>query len=241
MNDELAAWLVTDIDGTITDAEGSLYLPAIQEIRRLEEAGIQVGLVSGRPYPMVRLLGEYLGTTGPLIAENGGAGFFLERDFFLGSRSTAEKALEALSGLISLEPTWDNRFRTTDYAINGGVDIQGLRKLVEEKSLELDIHVSSIMVHLATKGVTKRAGLEYCLQMVGMRSTEVAVAGDAESDTSLFEGFEKSIAPANCTDSIGRLALFRSDRPFGEGFCRGINHFRKLGIFPPVDFSRQKG
>jgi len=225
-------WLITDIDGTITDADGRLHLPAVEGIQRLEKAGVLVGLISGRPYSIVRMLGEYLGLSGPLIAENGGVGFFCGHHFVIGSRRAADEAVEALRGLIPLEPTWDNQCRQTDYALDGGVNVEELKRLLIEKCIQAELQVSSIMVHLAKKGVTKRAGLEYCLKMAGVTTDEVVVAGDSDSDISLFEGFQASLAPANCTEGVRRLAHYRADLAFGEGFCEGIEYFRRMGKLP---------
>lgn len=225
-------WFITDIDGTITDSNGQLYLPAIREIQSLGKAGILVGLVSGRPYPIVRMLGDYLGLRGPLIAENGGSGFFNDKKFVLGSRRVAEKAIELLRSLIPLEQSWDNSYRETDYALNVGVDIQKLQEILTQNEIEAEVQVSSIMVHIAKKGVTKSAGIKHCLRLAGLEPTGVTVAGDSESDISLFEDFPMSIAPANCTEPIGRLARFRADLGFGEGFCQGIDYLRRIEVLP---------
>ena len=222
-------WVITDIDGTITDARGRLHEPAIKEMQALEDAGVRVGLISGRPYPAVRLLGEYLGVTGPLIAENGGIGFFERREFVLGSRQLAEDAINRLSPLIALRATWDTRYRETDYALDTDVDLIKLRQLIADHSIEVELQVSSIMLHLAKKGVTKRVALQHCLHFSGIDVADVVVAGDSDSDVSLFEGFPKSIAPANCTAQIRSLAHFRAKLAFGAGFCEGIEHLREIG------------
>src|SRR5689334_9163143 len=95
-------WLITDIDGTITDSQGLLDLGTLQLLRQLEQDGIQVGLVSGRPYPMVRMLGEYLGLTGPLIAENGGVGFYDGEQFESGSRVIVEEAAQRFQAVLPI-------------------------------------------------------------------------------------------------------------------------------------------
>ena len=71
--------VMTNVDGTITtdgDSISSIGFRVIRHleelIRHLEEQGIIVGLVSGRPLPELESLAHDLGITGSIIAENGG-------------------------------------------------------------------------------------------------------------------------------------------------------------------------
>lgn len=227
-----ATFLVTDIDGTITNAQGFLHTQAVAEMQSLERAGVCVGLVSGRPYPAVRVLGEYLGLTGPLIAENGGIGFFDGTEWVLGSKQPVEEVVSVLARLMPIQPTWDTRYRGTDYALDRTIDAERIREVLIDSGFDVELHVSSIMIHIAKKGVTKRAGLERCLEVANITHEAVVVAGDADSDLSLFEGFSVSIAPANCTKPIAGLASYRASASFGEGFCEAISHLRHIGILP---------
>jgi phosphoglycolate phosphatase (TIGR01487 family) len=225
-------WVVTDIDGTITNQLGMLDLGVLRELRRLEETGIRVGLVSGRPYPMIRMLGEYLGLTGPLIAENGGAYIWLDQTFQLGYRDVAEKAARELGKRISIQPTWDNQWRLTDFAINPTVSVDELKRLVAVLPLDIELHVSSIMIHLGKSGVDKGIAVELCMTQAGLENDEIIVSGDASSDLSLFERFKLSIAPANSCESIIDNAGFCAEGLFAQGFRQGIQHYRKLGFLP---------
>lgn len=222
-------WVVTDVDATITNNEGLLDLVAVRELRRLEERGISVGLVSGRPYPVVRAIGEYLGLTGPLIAENGGIGLWNGHTFRLGSRSIADAAATELQRLISLHPTWDNEWRATDYAVDPGIDLEELQRLVMSLNLGVELHVSSMMIHLAKTGINKRFGLEHCSYPANIEGEEIIVAGDSLSDLPLFERFKLSIAPANSCESLSRIAGFRSKASFGEGLVEGLQYYRQIG------------
>jgi len=225
-------WVVTDIDGTITDESGMLDLEVLSELRQLEKTGIRVGLVSGRPYPMIRMLGEYLGLTGPLIAENGGAGLWLGETFQLGCREVAEKSAGELGNWISIEPTWDNQWRLTDFAIKPTVRLEELKRLVTDLQLDIDLHVSSIMIHLAKSGVNKGTAIEFCMSQAGLENDEIIVAGDAWSDVSLFERFRLSIAPSNSCEPVTDRAGFCAEDSFAQGFRQGIQHYRNLGFLP---------
>ena len=63
---------MTDIDYTLTDAELRLDLGAAQKIRELEERGVKVILDSGRNLAATGSLAQLIGTSGFVVAENGG-------------------------------------------------------------------------------------------------------------------------------------------------------------------------
>lgn len=224
--------VITDIDGTITDRDGTLDSSALSELRRLEADGIHVGLVSGRPYPIIRMLGEYLGLTGPLIAENGGAGFWLGATFESGNRVVAQDAASELGRWLPIQPTWDNQFRLTDFAIEPTVSFDELTRQITVLSLDIELHVSSIMIHFAKSGVNKGKAVDLYVNRAGLENDEIIVSGDASSDHSLFDRFRLSIAPANSCATITDAAGFCAEYSFGEGFKQGIEHYRMLGYLP---------
>jgi len=225
-------WLVTDVDGTITDHQGQLDLRAVTELRRLESRGISVGLISGRPYPMMLILGEYLGVTGPLIAENGGIGIYGGETFEIGSRSVVMGAVDQLEELTPLRPAWDNQWRITDYALSMDVDEIKLEGLVRSLELPIDIQVSSIMVHLGKRGINKSTGLMYCLNLAKIDSNEVVIVGDSSTDLPLFERFSVNLAPANCCKKVREIAMFCASSSYGKGFVEGVQFLGKQGYLP---------
>jgi phosphoglycolate phosphatase (TIGR01487 family) len=226
-------WLVTDIDGTITDSQGRLDLAACEQLQRLEQSGIRVGLISGRPFPMVQMLGEYLGITGPLIAENGGVGLFPDRKRFeLGSRIVTENAARQILSATPIHSTWDNDWRLTDFAIEPSASIPTIEALISRRNLDIELHISSIMIHLSKKGINKCVGLECCMTEAGLEHEEVIISGDAKSDLSLFEAFKRSIAPSNSCDAVVNKAGFCATSAFGKGFCEGLEYYRERGYLP---------
>lgn len=223
-------WVVTDIDGTITDRKGRLDVDAIRLLRELEDRGIPVGLVSGRPFPMVLMLGEYIGLSGPLIAENGGAIQFRGVTEEIGSRAIATDATRQLRNVLPIQMTWDDGYRVSDCAIEPSVAVADVLRALDELHLDVEVQVSSIMIHIAKRGVTKRSAMEHWLTSAGENSDAVLIAGDSGSDAGLFRAFANSIAPANSTAPILQLASYRASADFAAGFCEGLEHFRERGI-----------
>ena len=64
--------LLTDVDGTITDASRRIDTGAIECIRSLVDDGIEVVLASGNTACFMDALCKMAGTRGTFIAENGG-------------------------------------------------------------------------------------------------------------------------------------------------------------------------
>jgi len=225
-------WVVTDIDGTITDNLGRLDLDAVRLMRELEDRGISVGLVSGRPFPMVLMLGEYIGLSGPLIAENGGAIRFRGANEVLGSRTIATDATRQLQERLPIRMTWDDEWRVSDCAIEPSVTVADILGTLQELPIDVEVQASSIMIHIAKKAVTKGTAMEHWLANAGESRDGVLVAGDSDTDEGMFQAFSTSIAPSNSTAPILRLASYRASAGYAAGFCEGLKHFRELGLLP---------
>jgi len=64
--------LVTDVDGTITDRRRRINTDAIETLRMLVDAEIEVVLASGNTVCFMDGLCKMVGTDGTIISENGG-------------------------------------------------------------------------------------------------------------------------------------------------------------------------
>lgn len=227
--------VVTDVDGTMTTAEDSMSLAALEAVRRLEEQGVVVGLASGRALPRLESVAQRAGITGPIIAENGGIAKLTKDDQLadLGySRQPAVRALEKLKGLFpqAIEETEDDKFRLVDIGIKShGVETVELRSHLDDVEL-LD---SGYMLHLLQKGVSKGLTLMRLLARIGdgsLSPEEVMVFGDSTTDMSLFQLFPHSVLivnprlPAQQRQAMLEVAEYVSDLTFGEGFAQVVLH-----------------
>jgi hydroxymethylpyrimidine pyrophosphatase-like HAD family hydrolase len=224
--------VMTDVDGTLT-LDGECFDPAVAEcVGRLQADGIAVGLVSGRDLPRLERIVSLISTEGPLIGENGGVARLTPRGPLVELGYSREPALEALAKLklafsgaiVELE---DNRNRLVDVTISSsGVPVEELRKHVPGIQL-LD---SGYMVHLMPEGICKGATLRALLARIGLRTDEVIVFGDSETDVSLFDHFSNSVLVYNPRLSKEQLravdgtSTFASDLPVEKGFCQVAEH-----------------
>jgi len=227
--------VMTDIDGTITQGGDSISPPVVEAIRRLEEGGIMVGLVSGRALPRLECLASDLGISGPIIAENGGIAKLKTGAELVALSYSREPALRALARLKRLFPDAieereDNRYRLVDVVFRAhGVATEELTRHLEDAEL-LD---SGYILHLLQKGVSKGKTLAGLLLRIGngnLSPGEVLVFGDSCTDLSLFQLFPHSVLitnprlPAEQRQKLQEAAEYASALPFGEGFAQVAFH-----------------
>jgi len=229
---------VTDFDGTLTLADGSLSPTVVAAIRQLNEHGIDVGLASGRTISRLESLAQDLGISGLLIAENGGVakrqmkGELIDLGY---SRQPALKALEKLKTLFpgAIKEREDNQERLVDIVIwPQGVDMAELKKHLADTQLLY----SGYMLHLMQKGVSKGRTLLRLLGQIGdgrLSPAEVMVFGDSLTDMSLFELFPHSVLiinpklPVEHRQELEEVAKYTSKLPVGDGFAQVISHLLK--------------
>src|SRR3954454_7784330 len=64
--------VATDLDGTIVDDSGEISDRTVRALRAVEELGVPVVFVTGRPHRWLREVAERTGHTGVAICANGG-------------------------------------------------------------------------------------------------------------------------------------------------------------------------
>lgn len=221
--------LMADVDGTLNDGGDELD-PEVQcLIRRLEETGLMVGLVSGRTLSRLESMAGRLGIGGPIIAENGGLAKIKAGEPLLDlghSRKPAEQALARLKKLYPgrIKEREDNLERQIDIVFwSLGPDLAELKKHIGDVQL-LD---SGYMCHMMQTGISKGNTLERLLGMLpydGLNTDNVFAVGDSMTDITLFEKFPNSVfipsprlKPEEKAE-ISDIARFISDHSISEGF-----------------------
>jgi len=214
--------LATDIDGTITDEHGRIHLKAIDTIRNLEERGIKVVLVSGRPLPFVESLALFVGTSGPVIAENGAVIKIGPEPFLIGDPQPAKDALVELQRHFPVEPDDDNRYRLVDISLKMTVAPESLQQYITTHLLPVTLLVTNVMLHLVDNRVSKGKAVNNVIQQLGITPAETIVSGDSFNDLSLFEIGATNLAVANAPDALKEKANYVSTHLYGEGFSELI-------------------
>jgi HAD superfamily hydrolase (TIGR01484 family) len=228
--------LLFDLDDTLLD-HGRLGEAAYSALFRLREAGLELYIVTGRPFGWVRLLGRLFPVNGA-VGENGGVllgpgGRHLET---LPQAERAERAarLVKLVGAIrerfpELEPPDDVSDRLTDYTFDVGENRSVPREVVEDvrafaRERGATVHVSSVHLHVGYDAVDKAAGAVRLLRsLTGIDATEAlhryAFVGDSESDAACFAAFRTTVGVANLSGRPSLRPRYITERPRGEGFA----------------------
>lgn len=211
--------LATDIDGTITDAAGRVALEALEVIRGLEERGIPVILVSGRALPFVECLSIYLGTSGPLIAENGAVLKLGKRVILNGEVGLAKKALALLEDDFTLTLSEDNRYRMVDITLEKTIDPELISLTLTRRGLPVNLLVTNVMLHLVDAGVSKGKAVLQALEFLKIAPEQAVVCGDSFNDLPLFAIGALSLAVGDAEPALQHKADRVASLPGGMGFA----------------------
>jgi hypothetical protein len=198
---------VTDIDGTLTDENYRISIPAIRAIRRLEDQGIPVILASGNALPIVKTLRTYLGCTGVIICENGSVIEYLDSLKTPGDSHKVKRALAKLKDVCGnkIEEYWSNRYRLVDIALKRTLK----REQIETVLSGIDgvrLVDSGFAYHINSRGVNKAEGLKVACELMKINFREVAAIGDSETDIDLLKASGFKIARANAPLSLKQVA-----------------------------------
>lgn len=225
--------VVADIDGTITETLYSYRLSTrvVELLRRLEDRGYRVVLASGNSVPMVAGLARYLGVSGGVVAENGGAVFYEEEIEWLCDDETSER-LEALLESIytryreALTPSWQNRFMKCSKALKKREPSVSLEKvareirslMVSERLGDYEVSCSKFAIHINPPGSTKSSGVERLLEIHGVSWDEVLAVGDSENDIDMLARAGIGCLVGDVPEDMRSGVRCVSRRRAGEGF-----------------------
>ncbi|MEM3675462.1 MAG: phosphoglycolate phosphatase [Thermoplasmataceae archaeon] len=208
--------VLLDVDGTITDINRSLSLSAVESMRRAQQSGIIVSLVSGNVIPVMYALKTYIGLRAPVFGENGG---IMLTDDTIKAFFDISKPLNFFNhiskeGLASGILT--NKWRETSM---GYSPASGMEERIVEISREYDVEVvnSGYSWHILNKGQDKGFALSVLIDMFKLKSSEAAVIGDSFNDVPMFKNDVMKAVPANAEPTLRRIADLVSIKSHGEG------------------------
>lgn len=184
--------VAVDIDGTITERRVSgdfrLSLEAVEALRRLEDAGVRVMLVTGNSVMVAAGVARYIGVRGPHVAENGCL-VYQRGSVVHACRGTARAAAEALEEELGglLEPSWQNRCRIHDYAflvrrVGPEEAWRMAERVLRERGLRAKLSHSGYALHVRPLEASKGLGLRVAMRMAGLEPGCVVAVGDSAMD-----------------------------------------------------------
>jgi hypothetical protein len=223
--------IAIDVDGTITYRDRRLDTAAVDAIRKAEAAGVPVVLATGNILWFAEAVSILLGTSGPIIAEDGGVVFdkATKREYVLGDRVEADKGWEVLTRAIKgLKQTRSSSVRLTGLTLERTITAEQAMKVFRREGLGLVALDSGFAIHIKDPNVNKGNALRKVAQLMGLTTTEVAAIGDAPNDIEMLEIAGLSFAVANSHESVKRICIHVTARPYGDGVAEAIDKILEL-------------
>jgi len=207
--------VLSDIDGTITDSRRVLSSSASQQIRKVQDSGVIVSLVSGNVIPVMYTFRTYLGLKAPLFAENGGAMIEdnITQFFTMDTPMAFFRHLEK-NGLARGIMTNQWRLCSMGFDPLGTVENE-----ISQLSAQYNVEVtnSGFSWHILNVGQNKGFALHYLMERYELRPEEVLVIGDNLNDIPMFmDGIRKAV-PANAEEELKKRADYIARSGYGDG------------------------
>jgi phosphoglycolate phosphatase len=218
--------VVTDVDGTLTDAHRRIDPLAIHWVRRLERAGIPVALATGNVLPISLALHRSLGLSGPIVAENGG--MLYEKT--AAGKETVERLADvrvALAAYRTLERSglpvhrlFTDRWRESEVALEPNVSVARIRKALGDRA----VHVEStgFAIHLMEPGAGKLPALLRALARRGLTPRDCVILGDGDNDVAMLRAAGFGVSFASASPRARRAADYVTRAAYAAGFDEGL-------------------
>jgi len=223
--------LVTDVDGTITDRRRRINTAAVEAIRTLVDAGIEVVLASGNTVCFMDGLCKMVGTGGTIIGENGGV---YRREFsgtlrIPGNQKVCLTAFEILADYFSRKDIelelFGAQYRFADVAFARNIDADEARAVISDRHLPVRVLDTGFAIHLQALGVSKGTALRELAVEMGLRPSEMMAIGDSENDIEMLEAAGVGVAVANAPATTRSAADWVSEGTCGDGFVEAVKKY----------------
>jgi len=203
--------LATDYDGTLA-ADGHVSEETLAALKRLQESGRKLILVTGRELDSLRLDFSELDWFDVVVAENGAVVYYpgSREEQLLGDRPP-EAFMEMLHK-YQVKPLSVGRVIVATWEPNETKVLNAIRDL----GLELQVIFNKGAVMILPSGINKAAGLKAALEKLGLSAHNVVGVGDAENDHAFLDLCDFSVAVANA------LPMVKEKADWVTNGCRGV-------------------
>ncbi len=215
--------IAVDIDGTITDPTRKLSVSALKALRKAESMGVPVILVTGNILCFTRATSVLIGTSGGLVAENGGVIYSRGEVKVLGNIKKAEKAYKYLKSKYLVEKVQFSDFRVSEVAIWRTIP----ESLVKEtlKDFDVEIYDTKFAIHLTDPTVNKGLSFKLVANDMGLNTDDIIAIGDSENDIDFLKVAGLKVAVANADNKLKKMADYVTHKEYGDGVAEALKKF----------------
>jgi len=223
--------MAIDIDGTMTYKDRRLDVAAVDAVRNAEAAGLPVVLATGNVTCFAEAAAVLLGTSGPIIAEDGGIVFdrMSGREHVLGDRVEAERGLAALRRTFGgLRQTRSSGMRLTGLTLERAITAEQAMDVFRREGLRLIAVDSGFAIHIKDPEVNKGNALRKVASLLKISTAEIAAVGDALNDIEMLEVAGVSFAVENSDELVKRACTHVTSEPYGKGVAEAVKKVLEL-------------
>lgn len=217
--------IALDIDGTITHENRQVDLTAVKAIRKAEKSDLSVILATGNILCYAETTSVLLGTTGPLIAEDGGVVYDKENEeeYILGGLEKVNKGIKLLEEKFdNIQHTSSSDRRRTGRTLERTINTKDAIKAFKENNLNITAVDSGFAIHIKDPEVNKGKALEKTVSLLGCSLSEIAAMGDGENDIEMLKRVKHSFSPSNAAPKAKEASYYVTEGSRGKGVKEAI-------------------
>jgi phosphoglycolate phosphatase len=215
--------IALDVDGTITDKTRKACLSAIEAIYKAEKNGFPVIIVTGNIMCSTKTISILFGTSGGLVAENGGIIESRRRKMILGDIEKCRPAYDYLKSKFDVRKVEYSDHRVSEIAIERDFDVKTVKNTLS--SFDVEVYDTKFAIHLTDPSVDKGSSLELVVNDMGISLDDILAIGDSQNDIEFLEVVGTKIAVSNADQELKDIADYVTQKPFGDGVKEAIERF----------------
>jgi hypothetical protein len=215
--------IAVDIDGTITDQNRKICVNAINALRKAEDTGHPIILVTGNVLCAAKMVAVMIGTSGGIVSENGGFIQTKKKNLVLGDIEKCKPAYDFLKSKYNIEKTEFSNIRLSEIAIKRTIDVNIVKETL--KDFDVEIYDTKFAIHITDPEVNKGKSLEIVAKDMGITLDEIMAIGDSENDLEFLEVAGFKVAVRNADKELKENTDYVTKKPYGDGAAEAIEKF----------------
>ncbi len=215
--------IALDIDGTITDPSRKLCLSALKAIRKSEDMGLPVILVTGNILCFTMATSILVGASGGVVAENGGIIISKGEVKVLGDYEKTKVAYDYLQSQHEVEKVNFSDLRVSEIALKRTIPVDVVKETL--KNFDIEVYDTQFALHLTDPQINKGSSLKLICQELGITTQDIMAVGDSENDIDFLKVAGLKVAVKNADQQLKDIADYVTDNSYGDGVFEAIERF----------------
>lgn len=236
---------ITDLDGCVAHPFLSPDWEALSRIKSLNiesknnELIPPLTICSGRPFPYVEAVGQWLDVEHPMLFESGGGIYDIKTNEITWNPHFNDDARKAVDEIKDwMEKTLIRNYKGTypefaKYTDAGLVNPDSSKiALMHEEVLNhvsgsypmFEVHATDVSVNIILKKANKGQGIRFLCEKLGLDLQEVAYIGDSSGDIPGLQIVGRSFAPGNAKHFVKEEADIVTENITTEGVLEAYEY-----------------